>query len=354
MNIRYYEKRPGSWWLDFRTEGGERKRVPSGCATQGAAERAAPRVIAEALRGPLPATVPPQGPRPAKAEAAGVTLRQAFELASRTRESWITSKDRGSMETTMGQLGVNEGTDMGAFTRDYVRGLRERWLKEPGKRQGSTLSASTINHRLSLLSVLLEVCDLTPHTVKHLSTKGNSRRRRFTDAEMDAARSWCYAHASTRKGALDLADLITVGIGTGAREGELLGLKWSEVAVDTLTFLDTKNGLSRTIPLRPAVKALLGARRALPAPFSGLTSDRVTDLWSQMRSALGLAADHAFVFHLLRHESVQRMIDDGASTLAVMAWHGHESVATTEGYATIGLAAMRRAAGMTNNLKEAA
>ena len=69
-------------------------------------------------------------------------------------------------------------------------------------------------------------------------------------------------------------------------------------------------------------------------------------MWDEMREAMGLKADALFVFHLLRHESVNRMIDEGKNAFAIQAWHGHESIKTTEGYGMVGMAALRAAGGM--------
>lgn len=345
MNIRYFEKRPGAWHLDFRTAAGQRLR-PYGGTTEEEARRKAPEVIAKAIN-EVP-TIPTIGTLP-DTDLPGVTLQEAFDQAMKTREKWMQSKDKEAIRTTFDMcMGPTlQPTDpCSKLTRKFVQALRLQWMNEAGKRKDSKLSPSTLNHRLSMLSVLLDTVDFPPHTVKHLRTKGNERKRRITDAEIDAARSWCYANAE-RKDVLEFADLITCGIGTGARESELLDLEWKHVAATTLTFADTKNSLSRTIPLRPAVKAVLEARRHLPKPFPGLTVDRITKLWAEMRHDCGKAGDYEFVFHLLRHESVNRMIDEGKSTLAIQAWHGHESVTTTEGYASVGLTALRLLANLT-------
>ena len=55
--------------------------------------------------------------------------------------------------------------------------------------------------------------------------------------------------------------LIALALITGARAGELLALRWEQVTDDALTFLETKNGKPRRIPLsagragRPGVAA---------------------------------------------------------------------------------------------------
>ena len=48
--------------------------------------------------------------------------------------------------------------------------------------------------------------------------------------------------------------MIVLALITGARVGELLALRWEHVTDDALTFLETKNGKVRRIPLTPASK----------------------------------------------------------------------------------------------------
>jgi integrase len=342
MKIRYFEKR-GQVWLDFRTPDGERKRVPSGFSVmqQSEAVRNAPAIIAKALG----AQAVPNAPAKAKVPVAGPTVAEAFRLALRTREQWITSKSKGTLQGTFDQLGIDPATPTAALTRDYVRALRERWMAEPGKRADTKLSPSTINHRLSMLSVLLEVADLPPHTVKHLSTKGNARHRRVTDEDFARCAEWAAEQARLgRSGAAEFARLLPAGLETGARLSELLDLTRPDVSAVSATFRDTKNGLTRTIPLRPRAAAALAGEGK---PFPTLTVDRVTTLWALMRADLGLAQDHRFVFHLLRHECASRFADEGKGSHFIKSWLGHESIVTSESYVNMSLGALAAGAGVS-------
>jgi integrase len=355
VNVRYFEKRPGAWHLDFRANG-ERYR-PYGGPTEAAARKEAPAIIARVLSAGTavaPAVaVAPQAGTVAVQGAGGKTLLEAYKLALRVREQWIKSKDKKTLQQTFdaiieGSKGkLTESSPCAILTRDFVRDLRAVWLQERGKRKGTTLSASTVNHRLSMLSVLLEVCDLPPHTVKHLSTKGNQRERRITDQEVKAMQSWLLAKHE-RAGALSMVDLITLGLELGARQGELLALQWGDVAQGTVTFRDTKNHMSRTIPLTQATRVVLERRREThkASPFEDLDQDRVTDLWDQARAGIGLSEDQEFVFHGLRHECLSRLADKGVNSLTLKAIAGHESVTTTERYVKTNLGAMQAAMGL--------
>lgn len=338
MNIRYFEKRPGAWHLDFRLPSGARVR-PYGGPTEAAARTAAPSIVAAAL-----ASHPASGTLPQRAapRAGGMTIEQAYRKGLQVREQWIKSKDKTSLQVTFDNLGLPSDTPCAKLTRDFVRDLRGQWMREPGKRPGTLLSPSTINHRLSMLSVLLEVADLPPHGVRHLSVKGSRRTRRISDGEVEQALAWCAAHAG-RQGARALADMIVLALDTCAREGELLDLTWVNVRDGTVEFVDTKNGESRTVPLTPRAASILEARRALPAPFSDLSQGRLINLWSDMRKAIGLASDDEFVFHTLRHEGISRLVDRGVNPFVIQAIAGHSNITTTQVYAHASLGAMRAA-----------
>ena len=347
MNIRYYEKRPGAWHLDFRLADGTRVR-PYGGPTEAEARANAPSILTRALAGPRKAPAGQPGPH-------GLTLGEAYRRGLRVREQWIRSKDKATLQTTFDAIlatagaGLSEDTPAARLTRDFVRDLRGLWLREPGKRHGTTLSPSTINHRLSMLSVLLEVADLPAHGVKHLSVRGNRRTRRISDAEVAAILCWCDAH-SGRRGARSFRELVEVALATAARQSELLGLSWDDYIPPagsrpgTLTFRDTKNGDTRTVPAGGPCVTILDRRRGLglSAPFADLTQAQVVNLWSDMRHALGLSTDEEFVFHALRHERISRWIDEGASPFTVQALAGHSSITTTQVYHHASLAAMAR------------
>jgi integrase len=355
MKIKYYERpdRPGIW-MSFKDAMGNRRRIPTGKLTRAEAERAAPALLAAALtKVPDNGTVAQPGVSAKAAASSGWTLRTAYKHALAHREQWIRSKDKKTLEQTFESIlastdKLTEDTDMGMLTRDFVRELRAQWLKEPGKRKGSTLAASTVNHRLSMLSVLLEVCDLPPHTVKHLSTRGNRRKRRISDGEIKAMQSWLLTNHH-RKGALSMVDLITVGIEQGARQDEYLSLEWRDVSFETrmLTFRDTKNYETRTIPMTATTALVLERRRHLATPFADLDQDRVTALWDAARAAIGLAADEEFVYHSLRHEFASRLSDRRVNGFTIQALMGHADISTTQVYVKASMGAMGDALGVS-------
>jgi integrase len=346
MKIRYFEKR-GEVWLDFKDATGIRRRVPSGKATEAEAVKVAPAILARVL-----STAPTSALVPAQAATSGPTLKDAYKRTMKERGGWIKSKDKRTIETTFEQVAAYWGEDkpLAGCTRGAVMKWRTAMLAQDGKRKGTKLSASTINHRLSHLSVLLDVCELPPHGVKHLPTIGNSRTRRVTDEEIRKGQAWLLS--SGMKQAVDMVDLITVALELGARQGELLGLEWRNVTLQaqqdapygTVRFENTKNHTDRTLSLTAVAQKVLQQRdRVRGGPFANLDQDRATCLWDAMRTGIGLAGDDEFVFHSLRHENLSRLGDRNVNTLVIKAMAGHASVTTTERYVHASVGAMSSA-----------
>lgn len=337
MKVRYFEKR-GQIWLDFKDSTGARKRVPSGVATEAEAAKLAPALIARMEARPDAASVAPKSPAKATTPTTGWTIESAYREGLRTREKWIQARDPGDLETRYKGLVEYWGAacDLGRCTRDNVLTWRGAMLKAPGKRKGTTLSPSTINHRLSMLSTLLEVANLPPHMVKHLSTKDSRRTRRVRGDELQAVHAWLLAN-HTRPGALDMADLIRFALLTAARPKELGHMLWADVYFDRRVALlrITKTAEPREVPLTEEAERLLQRRKDLgkATPFGDLKHDRRVALWAAAREALGLGDDHEFVFYVAtRHEGLSRLADEGANEFQVRALAGHANIATSSRY----------------------
>lgn len=283
---------------------------------------------------PIPVTAP-------------MTLEEAFERAKQIRERWLTVRREDGLQQMFNKVAGHFGatTILSSITREEVLMWRYEMLDEDGRRKGTKLATSTINHRLSLLSVLLEAAELPGHKVKHLSTRGNSRTRRVSDEEVQMLSSWLSSRDHL-KGAYTFRDLVELALQTGARQGELLSLQWSDVTPNTLTFHDTKNSESRTIPLTPKAKVIMARRAGLRnGPFVDIDSFRMTALWADFRQFLGLERDHEFVFHALRHEALSRWADQGVNAFTLQAIAGHSNITTTQRYVKSSLTAMAAAMG---------
>lgn len=119
---------------------------------------------------------------------------------------------------------------------------------------------------------------------------------------------------------------IVVALQTAARRSELLNLRWADLDMRarTVTFRQTKNGDSRTIPMTATLRELL---QALPRPLEHdayvlpqRSPQALSRAFGYLAKRLGLAG---LRFHDLRHDAASTLTMAGVSQRAVMAMLGH-------------------------------
>ncbi len=124
-----------------------------------------------------------------------------------------------------------------------------------------------------------------------------------------------------RQGAIQMVSLIIGLVDTGARLTELL--KAPRHSVDQVTFTDTKNSQSRTVPLTPRAQLAL---RMVPL----WTRHQATNRFTRLRDACDLPD---VSLHTLRHTCASRLVQGGMDLYRVKTWLGHSSISVTERYA---------------------
>jgi integrase len=145
--------------------------------------------------------------------------------------------------------------------------------------------------------------------------------------------------------------LVLMALSTGARRGELMGLRWSEVDLQRRTALirRTKNGKAKVLPLIPAVVEALeplrrqdarrfadpGARLVFHSPRR---PDRPFEFQKAWRAALASARVRSFRFHDLRHSCASWLAQEGASLLEIADVLGHRQLRMTQRYAHLTVA----------------
>lgn len=120
---------------------------------------------------------------------------------------------------------------------------------------------------------------------------------------------------------------------TGARRSETLNLKWSQVDLDAQTaFLpETKNGRSRTLPLRVSLVALLRELPRTSEHVFPIGVDYLRKAWRRICEGAGIAVEgeDRLRIHDLRHEAISRVAEAGSRTpggfslLDLQAFSGH-------------------------------
>ena len=235
--------------------------------------------------------------------------------------------------------------DLRRALADYAGGKAQRGagFDQEGKPQTATIdrkrSAATVNRLRAAGSALFKFARQEGYIVTNPfqgvagKTEKNKRVRYLIDDERERLLTAC------RESEWDkLLLLVVLALMTGARLGELLKLRWSDIDLKRreATLRDTKNGDDRLVPLpQPAVDELkkhleIGNGRVFQSPrFKGSTVS-MRPFWNK---ALADAGVENFRFHDLRHDVASTLVMNGATLYEVAQVLGHRSIITTQRYA---------------------
>lgn len=203
------------------------------------------------------------------------------------------------------------------------------------------LSAATLNRYVASLAAVL-----TWAIKKRIAPKGfahpcrtlerraeeNARTRFLTDDECARLLEACRASSWPR-----LYLLVLLALTTGARKGELAGLKWADVDLERAEAYvgRTKNGDPRVLPLVPAAVEQLRQFKAGAAtlvfrsprdPAKGYTFE------PKFMQALQDAHIRGVTFHTLRHSAASMLARNGATLLEIADVLGHRQLQMTKRY----------------------
>ncbi len=319
--------RGGSWQADFRRGG---KRYRRQFASKQEAEQWEADSVAGLLRGQMPDMGDTAGRGQASAGGLPYTMLELKQWVSRHRWSLQTGSKQaqanaGVVAEILGNATPITKVDKAAVSA-MVAVLRDR---------GDALA--TINRKLSALSVMMkEAVDLgiITQAPRHKLFKETEGRIRRITAEEEGLIVAYYTLAQD----VDMLDFVRIGLDTGLREKEILGLNsgnTSDPAYVKVFGDAAKSKRNRAVPATPAVVAIV-ARRRKENPngplFPFLNVDRVQRRWGAMRGKLGLLRDREFVPHVLRHEFCSRLADLGVSVQIIQALAGHSAIETTMRY----------------------
>lgn len=214
-------------------------------------------------------------------------------------------------------------------------------------RRAAGVSDSTINRELGLFSSALNYARLhwewnLPNPVQGRRPKqGQSRIRWITRAEADRLIE-SVTHNPRRA---HLREFIELGLNTGMRSQEMLGLTWDRVDLkQRLIYLmpdDNKSGRHHAVPLNNVAFAALIRRANFKAShcpasswvFAKKDGERIASVKKGFRAAcLDVGIDN-FTPHDLRHTCAAWLIQGGVSLSQIKELLNHTSVQVTEKYA---------------------
>lgn len=150
-----------------------------------------------------------------------------------------------------------------------------------------------------------------------------------------------------------LRPIVMTALHTGARRGEVLGLKWSDVDFEQrlIRWTMTKNHRTRYVPINDVLDGLLrsippyvGADGPSPHVFTNPeTGTRYRDVTHAFKRACRQAGLADVSFHTLRHTFASRLAQAGVSVKAIQELLGHGSLQVTMRYAHLAPNDLRRA-----------
>jgi len=141
-----------------------------------------------------------------------------------------------------------------------------------------------------------------------------------------------------------LKAILLCALHTGMRKNEILSLEWDNVDLNkkliTLEHTNTKSKKMRRIPINSALKKIIieqklkvGSSNYVFLSTKGSPYKRHDSLKQAFTGACRRAKIKGLRFHDLRHTAATRMIESGASIVAVSRILGHADLKTTMRYA---------------------
>ena len=216
-------------------------------------------------------------------------------------------------------------------------------LRQIESRHGELLKPATVNRRMSSISAVLTEAQqwdwIKENVARIRRLKGEVERSRLmTQDEQKRLLAACKASDEPH-----MYPFVVCAMLSGARAGELVGLRWKDVDLDNgiARLLNTKNGTNRAAPIRGHALELLREMK---------TSEKVADIqgegfvfknqtgyapfyyckeWAEIRKRSRL---EDFRFHDLRHLAASHLAMAGATQRELMEVLGHKSAAMTKRY----------------------
>lgn len=243
------------------------------------------------------------------------------------------------------------------ITSPMIAELREKLLNSVTYRHTVRTGSST-NRFISALSRAFNVAVKEWNWIKENPVakitrpkEGRPRERYLEKEEIDRLLEECRKSRSPH-----LYTVVSLLLATGARKGEVLGLKIGDVDFKraTVTFRRTKNGETRIVHLSPQVLELLKNERKKRAVISeyffpsmdGTKPADIRDAWEKAIRDAGLQKD--VCLHTLRHTVASHLSMKGFSVLEIGNILGHKSMSMVKRYSHMSTASTAKPLNMLN------
>ncbi len=199
------------------------------------------------------------------------------------------------------------------------------------------VTKSTVNREMTILKKMFNLAidwnltDRNPAAkVRLFSEKDTQKERILKPEEEERLLAACPDH---------LKPIVVVALHTGMRRGEILGLTWKQVDLNSglIRVVKTKSGKDRLIPINDVLRREFEALRAAEGPVGLVFANPrtrlpFTEVKKSFKSACVAAEITGLRFHDLRHTFATRLIEAGADIITLKELLGHFSVRVTQRY----------------------
>lgn len=328
FGLRAFAGGSKSWFVQFRQRG-KQKRVTLGRPPAMRAEEA--RALARAQLARIALDGLPVASK-AKPEGKGGMLFRDYaqRFWDDYSRHWKPSTRRGNRKAIFRELVALFGDKrVDAICKADILRWRDSWSSRSGR----------FNRTIPVMSVMMQYAEQLALRPRGLNPcKGTPRYKRKPVGRFLSAREFARLGLSLR--AFEDSDPIAVQairmlIYTGARHGEITGLRWEWVQPPRLMLPDSKTGAKIVYLNRPA-QAVLDAIRTkaevglvFPSAREGKPIN-LSEPWSRIRRYAALPDVR---LHDLRHSFASIAIADGISLVVIGKLLGHALAETTERYA---------------------
>lgn len=243
------------------------------------------------------------------------------------------------------------------FRENLVAKCRDKLKLEPDN-TGRPRSSATVNRYLCSLSSVInlavrewQLLQSSPLTNIRKLTEPRGRERFLSKEEKNRLLTACQNNPSKL-----LFPIVILALSTGMRKGEILGLKWQDIDLETgrITLHHTKNGDRRVVPVKGlalnTLQKLAYINKDNPKLqkeyiFSLKRGGNAIDFRSSWNTALKDAEIENFTFHDLRHDYITTLSELGYPLHVISRIVGHRSHAITASrYSHLSLEHAERAA----------
>ena len=266
-------------------------------------------------------------------------------LAKLNKKSWKddVSRFKNHIEPTLGNIQLNQITS--AMLSDLMLEIKTE-----------DRANATVNRSRALLSSMFnvaferEIIEQSPMTRVKKLVEQNQIERYLSEDELPRL-----MHVLANHLAHDIDNKIIVGIVemlllTGARKGEVLNLKWSDLDEHNHLWKlnENKSGKPRIIQLNSQAQLIIRrmSRKYLYVFANPKTGLPFNDIRKTFQKILEAAQIENFRIHDLRHNFASMAVNNGCDIYVVQHLLGHASPTTTQRYAHLRQDTLRNASEM--------